>query len=74
MSAYPDKKDHFSNTFCLVIAWMEASHDDVYILEADDTNGRLALIGMPADCQAFQQECAEIISGTPDPDELWRTY
>ena len=74
MAAYLDEKDHFSKTFCLVVSWMEATQGEVFIVEADDETGRLALFGLPEDCQEFQSECQEIIVNTPDPDEQWRMF
>lgn len=74
MSAYLDEKGHFSRTFCIVCSWMEAVWEGtVWIVEADDETGRLALYGLPDDCQEFQQRCVEIMANSVDPGEIWRS-
>ena len=78
MGAKVPKSDHFGKTFCLVLGWLEVAYSAIYpnspvwIWEADETTGRLVLLGSPDLCEQFQTEATAIIGACPDPADDWR--
>lgn len=63
------------SAFCLSIMWLEAAYnDEVWVMEADEENGRLLLVGDTELCKEFQGKVMELTASISDPAEQWRYY
>jgi hypothetical protein len=55
--------------------WLEADYnDEVWVMEADEENGRLLLMGDKEKCREFNERAVELTHSIKDPAEQWRYY
>jgi len=74
MYAVAAKLNPWEHAFCLTISWLEQYYGEkVLIIEADETNGRLILLGDQELCAKFNSDCLEMLQTVQDPADWWRT-